>query len=387
MKHVLNTGIALSSNVESEKDFVKMAILCRTGSWLGMNGEVEVTKEMLERVANWTNTNYAHVLNRNSYPPIQLEHRRDAQETQGRVDISFGNLIVEEASKYNKVWDGHVLVGPLRVDDEVGQKNVDCGKYAKLSMSFDDEIGELYEVSFVAVEAARGSQILKQGDGAMPKELEAAQKQVTNLSAKVTRMKSKNQGASLALLTLKKGIDSRVKNLGTSLSRVSMLASKAEVVSQFKGFIKLGKMTKAEFDKINFEEYAALPPVALSAIVDSYKGRQVSSETRQHGSVTAASLGKVELSDAQYKEALKAQQEGRTYSVQNLSEGEEGNDESNLSDEEKEKQNLSGEEKAPFDLSEIIEEMKKLSAEVEELKKLSKLAEDEKDQIDQEGEE
>lgn len=382
MKHVLNAGQALADNKVDSDKFVRMAILCRTGKWIGLHGEIEVTKEMLELVANYNNTAYSSVVNMHSYPPIQIEHERDARETQGRIDLSQAKLEVVEAKKYNPIWDGYVLVGPLRIDDEEGQKNVESGKFSKLSLSFDDEIGEIYETSFVAVEAARGSQILKKGDGSMPEELEKIKGQVTSLSAQVTQMKSKNSGAALALMNLKGGIDKRVTSLSSSIEKVVLLTQKAQVQSEFKALIRQGKITKAEYDKLDFKEFAALPKVALSALVSSYKNRTPSIDVNQYGTVAGVKASKVELSQEEYNKALAAQQKGETYKPVTLA-AEDGSDKG----EEDDSESLAGgdDEKEPLDMSEVLEEVAKLKAEVEELKKLSSQAGQDKEDLEKEG--
>ena len=381
MKQSLSVGqVSLS---ESEGSIFKKAILCRTGLWKGMHGEVDVDRPMLDRVALWVNTNFASVVNEHSYPPIQIEHRREASETQGRVDISQEKLEVVEASKLNPQWDGFALLGPLRVDDEAGKENVKTGKFSKLSMSFDDETGELYEVSFVAVEAARGSQVLKQGEN-MDKELKEAKGKITSLSAKVKTMTGVQKSASLALVTLNKGIGERVKNLSAGIESIIKLSQKAEVQSKFKAFIREGKLTKAEYDKLDFEALSSMADSALTVVLSSYESRMPSVDMNQYGSVNAVKADQVNLSDDEYKKALAAQEKGETYTLSAEenpgAKKEEGKEEENLGAEK-------GDSDEPYDLSEVVEKVKALKDEIDELKKLAKLAQDENEKMDKEEDE
>jgi len=410
LKKQFKSGEVSGESLKENGHLYKKAILCRTGVW---NGDVKVDEALLNLIVKYNNKAYSSVINENSYPPVQIEHNTDAKETLGRIDIGKMPLALEPASNYNKGWEGQVLVAMLRIFDEDAKKNVGTGKFNHLSVQFDDETGELYEVSFVAVEAARGSQLLKhkeKKEGKMKKkQLSLARKKVKALAVRQNSLVKNKVALSIALgLTLQKVSKSKTA-LSKKNAEIRLTLKKENVKSVFSSLVREGKVTKAEFDKMDFEVFAGLETKAFGLVLNGYSSREVSSDMFQIGDTTADSKN-VELSDAQYKQALEAQLEGKEFEIQTVSL------KSKLSDEEiaaKKKlaeeggegsEGLSTDE--PMDITKIMEMLEKmqeqidslsgLEEEVEAMKKLSEegetkeLSEDEEVKElmdDEEGEE
>lgn len=320
----------------SEEGFFKKAILCMTGSWLGMNGPVDVTRVMLEAIAAKYNEEREEAINQNDYAPILKDHNRLVDMIQGRVDISKNKLSVVEHPKKKGVF---CLIGDLRVDDEDGQKNVKSGKYAQLSLSFDDETFDIYEVSFVAVEAARGSQILSQGVKVANKKKGTQQ----SLSLVVAKNKSVN-------LALVQGVDkgaTKISELAAQVVAVKASIKTATLKAQFKGFLREGKVTKAEHDKLNFAELSKVDGVALSALISSFENRKASTDIAQFGQEGARPVN-AELSSKEFRKLSKAQASGKGSSV-NLEQGDDEDDDKPKNKNENDLSSDSGIEKSDLD--------------------------------------
>lgn len=301
---------------------VKKAILCITGSWMGMYGEITVTREMLQGVADRANKEAESAMNEFDYPPILTNHVRDVEVIMGYLDISQGQLTVGEHPKRKGVY---CLFGPVRVDDDLAKEKVKKGKYRKLSMSFDDETFELYEVSFVAVEAARGSQVLSKGDK-------------NNMGKKVslTMVVKKNKEVSLALVNGVTSVNTQVKNLSAHVNDIRLKIKSSVIKGTLSSLVKEGRLTKAEFDKINIQSLAAKDAETVGMLLDSYKTRPISSDIAQFGVEGAKAPKTKELSAKEFAALKKAQESGKT----SLSSGDEDEDEE---DEGKDK-NLSGDD-------------------------------------------
>lgn len=316
--HSLARTHGLVSLKNRDGKFYKKAILCRTGRWEGENGFVDVTRQLLQGLASAYNKERANAINPNDYAPVLIDHIRLVDNIKGRIDISHEELTVE---KIPGTTDEYGLYGSLRIDDEDAQVKVDKGQYAQLSLTFDDETNQIYEVSFVAVEAARRSQVLSQGDKSMAKK----SKKKTHSLALVA---SKNKTVQLALVSGVKKASTSVTELKAQLGTISTKLKVAGIKNQLNQFIREGKMTKAEAQKVDVVKLAALDDGASSMVLGSYSSRKPSTDIIQHGQ-EGAKAPTVQLSSADFRKLAAAQKKGSTTS---LSSGDQ-----NETDEEKEK--------------------------------------------------
>lgn len=365
----------------------RRAILCRTGSWEGMFGPVEITKEKLEAIAARYNRERENPINENDYAPILVDHERKADLIKGRVDISGAQLSVEviSGSEESAIYG---LFADLRVDDEDAISKVLKGVYAQISISFNEETFELYEVSFVAVEAARRSIVLNKGDGNV--DIKTLTQQVANLQQRMTDGASarkalcQNMGASIqSANTLLEEVKGKVQDSVLSLKTSALSAT-------FKGFVKQGKMSKAEFDKVDLKALSSMDPNSLKVVLGSYESRPVTANLGQVGRSGQQPIDDKALktlSKSSMKEAMDAQRKGVNLKAPNLEDGEE--DESAL---ENGDEDNGGDEATPADapsfkeVEKVIEDLNALEGQVskfgelykslkETLEKLSKLDE------------
>jgi hypothetical protein len=325
LKHALQSGLTVINGGSETQAMYRKAILCKTGKWDGANGEVEVTVDLLQGLADNYNAERANALNKNDYAPILVDHNRQVDLVKGRLDTSRMPLTIEKLS------DGSFgLIGELRIDNQWAQQCVDDGTYAQLSLSFDDEKMEIYEVSFVAVEAARRSQVLSKGDKKMGKKSKLVALSLVN------SVVASNREVSLGIVKGVKTTSAGVTSLKAELANVQTAIKTAGLKSLFHGLMREGKMSKAEFSKINLKTLSALDTTAIKAVTDAYTGRKPSSDIVQFGQ-SGAKPKHSELSSAEFRKLRDQQLAAGKKGVKNLEAGEDKKDE----DKEGKKEDLS----------------------------------------------
>jgi hypothetical protein len=335
----------------------KKALLCRTGSFNGMYGPVEVSKERLERIALKYNQQRSAPKNDNDYAPVLIDHCRSAELCKGRIlsDLEVGPWVDPETG-----IQGSGLYGTLRIDRD--HEKVESGQYSQLSISFDEDTDELYEASFVAVEAARGAQLLSKGDTKIMKKtieqkLAALSESHSALQGRIKDSLAVRSALCLAAVQVASEGETELAAATAQLKKIQGLVRTVTLSAQFKGFIRQGKLTKAEFDKLNISELSTLSESALKAVLAAYDGRAVSTDVAQIGQAGAKPPTKAELSSKDMREAIKLQRQGKTVALQA--------DEKNPNDDKGgEKKPAPGEGDAPSDYSfqDMDEAMKHLES-------------------------
>lgn len=296
----------------------KRTLICHTGLFDAMYGKIEVTKEKLDKIAERYNRQHASVQTDADYAPVLVDHVRAADLIKGRV---MADLEVDKWTDLEDGTEGWGLYGTLRVDNEDAKNKVEGTngqnkQYAHVSMSFDDEdTYELFEVSFVAVEAARRAIVLSNGGKKMSVELQAklaaTEKKHKALLARIKTGKTVRGAASLAATENLAVLETDATSLAADIAKMVTALKTNGVSAQLKSFIREGKLSKAEFDKLKIAELAALPSVALKAVLESYSARPVSADIIQHGQTGAKPIDTKNLSAAQIREATKAQLAGK----------------------------------------------------------------------------
>ncbi len=305
------TCLGLVNLALKDGSLYKKSLICRTGYW---DGRVEVTESKLRIIADKYNKQRAKPINANDFAPILVDHNRMADAIKGRL---MADLTVEPFEDPETAQPGFGLYGTLRIDDADAQLKVDSGKYAQVSMSFDDDATfEIYETSFVAVEAARRSQLLNQGETTMNVEL--AQKLATLETSHAALLAAGKLGRSdrravcLAMATTLATTQTEVSAFGTKITETILSIKAAVLTAQLKGFIREGKLTKAEFDKLDAKKLAGESDTSLGAILASYQGRTPSVHAiPQHGKTGAEPVDTAKLSTEDLRTAITAQLSGK----------------------------------------------------------------------------
>jgi hypothetical protein len=317
---VVPAGYGLISLANKDGSLYKKSLLCRTGLFEGMYGSVDVNAEMLQRIADRYNGQRAHPQNENDYAPILTDHIREVDRIKGRVmaDLSVEDWVNPETGE---VLQG--LYGTLRVDNEDAKKKVDDGMYAHLSITFDDEQDyELFEVSFVAVEAARGSIVLKKGETMGVKNgLAALSQRHKALAAAMSESRTKRKTVLAKLIKSKTELLKEAESLATQAKGISLTVKAGQLKTQFADFIKAGKMNPAEMKELDFTELAAMSEKQLKIVLSGYDKRAVSTDVFQYGQEgEAAQADAVKMTPEKMREAISLQKSGKK--APSLAEGE-----------------------------------------------------------------
>jgi hypothetical protein len=293
-----------------EGSLFKRSLICRTGCFNGLYGPIQVTAEMLSRIAEKYNRERATPANQSDFAPIIKDHERRVDNVVGRI---LADLSVQDWSNPETGVTEQGLFATLRIDDELAKSKVVSGLYSQLSISFDEEASDLFECSFVAVEAARRSQVLSKGEPKMNVELKL-QKLSKKHKAVLSKLSS-NADVKLALGQSIAAGESDIALTQKAVAAVMTSVRTAALSSQFKGFVKQGKMTKAEFDKLEVAALASLPKTAVTAVLASYDNRAVSSDIAQIGQTGAKPVKPAELTGDKMRAAIAAQRAGKAVSL------------------------------------------------------------------------
>lgn len=303
----LSFAVSLSEKTDSN---IRRALICRTGSFDGLFGPVTVTKEMLDAICSRYLAIRASPTNENDYAPILLDHNR-------QVDLIMGRLLAEgmHVAEWKKM-DGEMVFGlfaDLRIDDPEAQKKVEAGKYAHLSITFDEDKFEIFEVSFVAVEAARGSIVLSHGGGKKMSgkhQLTALSQRQQALAVLTKESRNKRRVQLAKLITEKNKLVGEAEALLTKSESLALGVKTAQLKAKFNEFVRGGKMTPAELKELDIKALSGLPESALKVVLTSYEKRAVSKDVFQFGQSGQDVKVQKALTKENMKKAMELQSKG-----------------------------------------------------------------------------
>jgi hypothetical protein len=367
----VQAGIISLANADGP--MFKRSLICRTGKFKGINGPVDVTAELLSRIAEKYNRERALPANEFDYAPVMKDHDRRVDNTLGRI---MADLTVEDWTDPATGVIEKGLFGSLRIDDDEAQVKVKKGKYSQISLTFDDETDDLYEVSFVGVEAARRSQALAKGEKTMDLQvqLETKQRELTELSAKHEGMSLAMKTAAgsrkahcLALVETLTSTETEITALQTQVKELAATIRTNSLGATLRSFIREGKMTKAEFDKLNVKALSAMPVEAVQAITDSYASRSPSADIIQHGQAGAkpVQLSMESASPEKMRELIAAQTSGKALAAEDERDGVDSSKPN--ADKAKGDEGKGDKEMAAGDLDELLKQSESMGGVVEKL--------------------
>ncbi|MFV8250237.1 hypothetical protein [Bdellovibrio bacteriovorus] len=309
-------GVKLAAG-EKTGSLYKRAMICRTGDFVGIYGEVTVTKEMLEKIAEKYNRERANPQNENDFAPLQVDHNTSADVTKGRVmaDMEVKQIDPEllGESEGTVIWG---LFATIRVDNEEAIEKVESGEYANLSIFFNDETFEVMEVSFVGVEGARRSIILShkipsKGESMdFQKAYEAQKKKNKRVMTALGAVKKSGVMKGVALSAAFKQSKTELVALQSGIEKVLTKFKATALGIELKHLVRLGKMTPAELKEMNIEELAAMPENAQKVVLSSYQKRAASTDMVQHGQSGAKPVKLATSDRSAMRAAIKAQKNG-----------------------------------------------------------------------------
>ena len=309
--------IKLSADLIQKQDFSKKALMCRTGTFDGMNGTVTVTRKMLEGIAETYNLERKAPQNENDYRPVLTDHVREVDRVKGRI---MPDLEVKPWTDPGTGEDEFGLFGTLRIDNEDAREKVLNGTYANLSISFDEDTFELFEISFVSIEAAKRSIILsnKNSTGgnkmAMNTKLMSLSKKHNALAAQVKQSRAKRQNALSQMIVKKTEVEKEITQLMKKTGEIALSIKASQLKAQFQEFVRQGKMNPIELKEIDFKELSSLSESARKLILSSYEKRAVSTDVNTFGQSSDKKIS-LDLSPAATRERMELQRSGKGASL------------------------------------------------------------------------
>jgi len=397
-KQQLDSGsISKSKSLASkEKGLIKKALLCRTGTFSGMYGEVTVTKEMLEGIMERYISDKANPTNQHDYAPILLNHDRNVELVQGRL-LADGMSVEKWKEIDGKMTFG--LFGNLRIDEEDAIKKVETGKYAQLSISFDEETYEFFEVSFVAVEAARGSIVLEhkkqnpKGGSKMAKNKNIAtlSKKHTALMGVISDGRKKRKAALSKMISQIEKLEGELVTLEKKSNEIALSIKAGHIKGKLNALVRQDKVNPVELKAMDFKTLAAMPEVAITAVLAAYETRKPMGDAQTYGQKADKKIN-LDMSPEAMREAIKLQKSGKGIKLSQEEEDEakkklaEGSEDDKEKVEDKDHDSMSAE-----DLKACLEEMEghhaKLAECISKFKEMSGAIKDMSEGEDKEEEE
>jgi hypothetical protein len=223
-----------------------------------------------------------------AFPPVLDQHSDDSND---RIIGRMQALLKFEVLDVPKVGKGiPCAVTDLTFLGEDTVKRVADGRIHHLSIGISEETDTLGEVSAVIDPAAPGAMLLAAG-----------RKKTTKVGATKMPVASKlvrMQRSAKRLATLSGIKDDLTKlqsELKGSAQLVRMTKKEGEVTHRLSALMKSGRLTPAEYKKLDVKRLAKLPDEALDTVINSMEVREPVIEPGQRGSKDAvdfATLGK-----------------------------------------------------------------------------------------------
>ncbi|MDR3547945.1 MAG: hypothetical protein P4M11_06740, partial [Candidatus Pacebacteria bacterium] len=215
-------GFGVVNLAMQDGSYFRKALLCHTGTFDGLYGPITVTEQLLTCLADRYNKQRAKPKNDFDFAPILKDHERKVDNVLGRL---MADLVVEDWIDPETCGVGKGLYGTLRIDDPAAKLKVEQGLYSQLSITFDEESFETFETSFVAVEAARGSQALSHDNGGNETMSIELQQKLTKLEKKHSGFKKKQSLAA----KVRKAVSLEMKDaVGKTDEAITSLASQSK---------------------------------------------------------------------------------------------------------------------------------------------------------------
>lgn len=227
-------------------------------------------------------------------------------------------------------------------------ERVNDGRIFHLSVGIDEETDTIGELSAVITPAAPGARLLKKGDNKMPvKKLDAHKKKLSTLRA------------------MKDTLTGMTKKVVAANEKVKLAARQGIVTHRLTALVRGGKITPAEFKKMNVKDLSKLPEEHLSTMMNAFESMEPKIMAGQRGTVAAmdfASIGK----NLQTKQMTKLKSEIKgdfKRMGKKLSSDDESEKEEKIQDKSHE---MAGKEEAPSEhMAKHMEAMKQMKAHME----------------------
>lgn len=225
-----------------------------------------------------------------AFPPLLDQHSDDSNDRiRGRL-ASPVRFEIRDVPKVGK--DVPCVVTDITFLGNDNVKRVKDGRIYHLSIGIDENTDTLGECSAVIEPAAPGAMLLnkgKQGAGRKLKKEKTMSK--ANMQEQVERRAKK--------LSLLQGITKDLTKLSTELKGsadlVKLTKRQGQITHRLTGLMKAGRLTPAEYKKLDVKKLSKLPDDALNTVLESYDVREPVIDPHQKGSrdgMDFATIGK-----------------------------------------------------------------------------------------------
>lgn len=277
---------------DSEEKIIRPAILVHAGSegqeitFQSGDGEITFDTDRIKRIVENQNKLIGDLAEQyggiekmpiGAYPPILDQHEGDSSNrVLGRLASKL-RFEVRDVPKVGKnvpcavadiVWLGSDAV-----------KKVQDGRIYHLSIGIDETTDTLGETSAVIEPAAPGAMLLNKKKSVIKEKQGASKMSKKRLEAHKSRLKQ--------LGAIKKSLTEMSQKLVKSSEKVELQKKEVGVVSRLSACMKAGKITPAEFKKIQFKKLAALPEESLNTVIETYEALEPKVLIGQRGTSSA----------------------------------------------------------------------------------------------------
>lgn len=300
------TGAVIDSASPTEGDskdkVVRRAILVHAGPGdetavlMSGDGEIKFDEARIKRIVDNQNalmeqleTEYggADKTPLGAYAPILDSHESDSNDRiVGRLGPGRLKFERRDVPKVGKNVPCAVSEGITWLGAETVAKVLD-GRIYHLSIGINESSDTLGETSTVIEPAAPGAMLLKKGpSGATPKGDPAMASKLKKLqAASVERVKQ--------LAAVQESLTTLIGGAKKTAEKAQLSARKSDVTHRLTGLMRSGKLTPAEFKKMDLTKLSALPKETLDTVISAYDVREPVIKPGQVGSANAADFADI----------------------------------------------------------------------------------------------
>lgn len=277
-----------SNESDSAEKLVRPAILVHAGDFMSGDGAIGFDEKRIKNLVENHNTKINALAEGyggldkmpiGAFPPILDQHENDSND---RIIGRLASLLRFEVRDVPGVGkDIPCACADITFLGEDSCKRVLDGRIYHLSIGIDESTDTLGETSAVIEPAAPGAMLLKKKKGG---DMPVNRKRLESHKTRLAKLSSIQE----SVTTLSKKLD------GVS-AKVSLTKAQGSVTTRLSALVKSGKLTPAEFKKLDIKKLAALPAEACETLMASYEALEPKVDPKQHGSadgVAASELRK-----------------------------------------------------------------------------------------------
>lgn len=279
MRLVSQTGTLFSGPTENdtEEEVLRSGILVHEGNHPSMDGEIFFDEERIKRLVNNHNQKILNLakqyggieqMPRGAYPAILPNHvdkepigrlcsllrfeKRDVPGGGANLACAVADMVFLGQDTVQKVKDGRIY---------------------HLSIGIDVTTDTLGEVSTVVIPACPGSMLLGKDD-VTAAAMKGGTEKMDAENTKGQKADSKAQVRRARLSAIQSALKDVKKLAGESSSRVRLEKKKIEITSSFKRLMSEGKLTPAEYKKMDLTQLSALSDDAAKTLFSVIAARE-----------------------------------------------------------------------------------------------------------------